>query len=48
MGSGIPISFMIPKIPAGFFFRIPLLKNQEIGILIPKFGIPKIINVGIQ
>jgi hypothetical protein len=24
-----------------FFFQIPLLKNQEIGIPIPKIGIPK-------
>ncbi len=39
--SGIPILFSIPKIPVRFFFRIPLLKNQKIGILIPKFGIPK-------
>ncbi len=30
------------------FFQIPLLKNQEIGIPIPKFGIPKKIKVGIQ
>jgi hypothetical protein len=29
------------------FNQIPLLKNQEIGILILKFGIPKKINVGI-
>ncbi len=30
------------------FNRIPLLKNREIGTPIPKFGIPKKINVGIQ
>jgi hypothetical protein len=30
------------------FNQIPLLKNQEIGILIPKFGISKKINEGIQ
>ncbi len=30
------------------FNRILLLKNQEIGIPIPKFGIPKKINIGIQ
>jgi hypothetical protein len=35
--SRIPIPFLIPKIPVGFFFQIPLLKNQEIGIPIPKF-----------
>jgi hypothetical protein len=29
------------------FNQIPLLKNREIGIPIPKFGIPKKINVGI-
>jgi hypothetical protein len=29
------------------FNQIPLLKNQEIGIPIPKFGIPKKINIGI-
>jgi hypothetical protein len=27
IGSGIPIPFSIPKIPVGFFFQIPLLKN---------------------
>jgi hypothetical protein len=31
-----------------FFLRILLLKSQEIGILIPKFGIPKKMDVGIQ
>ncbi len=31
-----------------FFFQILLFKNREIGIRIPKFGIPKKINVGIQ
>jgi hypothetical protein len=31
-----------------FFFQILLLKNQEIGIPIPKFGILKKINVGIE
>ena len=41
IGSGIPIPFSIPKISVGIFFRIPLLKNQEIGIPIPKFRIPK-------
>ncbi len=46
IGSGISIPFSIPKIPVGFFFQIPLLKNQEIGIPIPKFGNPKKINVG--
>jgi hypothetical protein len=30
------------------FKQIPLLKNREIGILIPKFRIPKKINVGVQ
>jgi hypothetical protein len=29
------------------FNQIPLLKNQEIGIPIPKFGIPQKNNVGI-
>jgi hypothetical protein len=46
--SGIPIPFLIPKNPVDFVFWIPLLKNQEIGIPVPKFGIPKKINVGIQ
>jgi hypothetical protein len=41
IGGGIPIPFLIPKIPVGFFFRILLLKNQEIRIPIPKFGILK-------
>jgi hypothetical protein len=27
IGSGIPILFLVPKIPVGFFFQIPLLKN---------------------
>jgi hypothetical protein len=40
IGSGIPIPFPIPEIPVGFFFRIPLLKKCQIGISIPKFGIP--------
>jgi hypothetical protein len=38
---GIPLPFLIPKITVGFIFSIPLLKNQEIRIPIPKFGIPK-------
>jgi hypothetical protein len=46
--NGILILFLIPTILVGFFFPIPLLKNQEIGILIPKIGIPKKKNVGIQ
>jgi hypothetical protein len=41
IGSGIPIPFLIPKIPVGNLSRIPLLKNQEIGIPILKFGIQK-------
>jgi hypothetical protein len=48
IGSRILIPFLIPKIPVGNFFRIPLLKNREIGIPISKFGIPKKNNVGIQ
>jgi hypothetical protein len=40
IGSRILIPFLNPKIPVGFFFRIPLLKNQEIRIPIPKFRIP--------
>jgi hypothetical protein len=35
--SRIPISFPISEIPVGLFFRIPLLKNCQIGIPNPKF-----------
>jgi hypothetical protein len=39
--SGIPIPFLIPKIPVGkYFFEFQCLESQKIGIPIPKFGIP--------
>jgi hypothetical protein len=47
IGSGIPIPFLIPKIPFNFFSN-SAVENQEIGIPTPKFGILKKINVGIQ
>jgi hypothetical protein len=41
IGSGILILLLILEILVGFFFRISLLKNPQIGIPILKFGIPK-------
>jgi hypothetical protein len=38
--SGIPIPFLIPKIPVSFFLKFRCLESQKIGIPIPKFGIP--------
>jgi hypothetical protein len=42
IGSGIPLPFSIPKITVEFFFMNSAVENWGIGILIPKFGIPKI------
>jgi hypothetical protein len=38
--SRIPIPFLIPKIPVGFFLKFQCLESQKFRIPIPKFGIP--------
>jgi hypothetical protein len=47
IGSRILFHFWFQRFRSVFFW-IPLLKNREIRILIPKLGFPKKYNIGIQ